>query len=54
MKRLEPEWLSYRRQVVPRDAGGVQVEECRRAFYAGAAALYAVVMGIASRARRFV
>jgi len=44
MKRLEPEWISYRAQVVPKAAGAVQVEECRRAFYAGAAALHNVVM----------
>lgn len=44
MRRLESEWASYRAAVVPKDAGGIQVEETRRAFYAGAAALYSVVM----------
>jgi N-acyl-D-aspartate/D-glutamate deacylase len=44
VKRLEPEWLSYRTEVVPDSAGAVQVEECRRSFYAGAAALHNIVM----------
>ena len=44
MRRLETEWASYRTAVVPKDAGEIQVEETRRAFYAGAAALYSVVM----------
>jgi hypothetical protein len=43
-KRLEPEWESYRREVIPDDAGAIQVEECRRAFYAGSVALFKVVM----------
>jgi len=29
-------WKSYEREVVPVNAGAVQREECRRAFYAGA------------------
>jgi len=44
VKRLEPEWLSYRKEVIPKDAGGVQIEECRRAFYGGAVALFNAVM----------
>jgi hypothetical protein len=40
-------WASYRRSVVPRDASPVQVQECRRAFYAGATALLAGMMGAA-------
>lgn len=33
-------WTGYFRQVVPPDAGSVQIEESRRAFYAGAAFMY--------------
>lgn len=44
MRRLEAEWLDYRRAVIPANAVGVQVTECRRAFYAGAAAIHAVIM----------
>jgi hypothetical protein len=29
-------WKSYRETVLPRDAGQVQIDETRRAFYAGA------------------
>ena len=31
---------SYRREVIPAAASDVQVEECRRAFYAGAWQMY--------------
>ena len=44
MKRLEKEWVSYRDSVVPKDASAVQLEETRRAFYAGAAAIHSVIM----------
>lgn len=30
----------YRRMVIPADAPAVQVEECRRAFFAGASTLF--------------
>lgn len=33
-------WVSYARDVIPRDASTVQVEETRRGFYAGAAAFF--------------
>ncbi len=33
-------WSSYREQVVPAEAEETQVVETRRAFYAGAAAVY--------------
>lgn len=39
MKRLEAAWALYRAQVIPADAGKVQVKEARRAFYAGAQAM---------------
>lgn len=38
------EWQSYDRKIVPVEAGAVQREECRRAFYAGAWAMYWLVM----------
>ena len=36
---------TYRQQVIPQDAPSVQVEECRRAFYAGS---YFTLMNIAN------
>lgn len=33
-------WESYRRMVVPADAGEVQINETRQAFYAGASILF--------------
>lgn len=36
-------WQSYAREVVPAEASTVQREECRRAFYAGAAAMLSLV-----------
>lgn len=41
-------WASYRERVVPVEAGEVQVEECRRAFYAGASAAFYGIMAAAS------
>jgi len=40
-------WTSYRRDVVPADAPPVQLIECRRAFYAGAAAMLSGMMDAA-------
>lgn len=39
-------WESYRREVLPADAPDIQVQECRRAFYAGAKAVVAIVTEI--------
>lgn len=39
---LADAWASYRERVVPAEAGEVQVQECRRAFYAGACAVEAM------------
>lgn len=36
---LADAWASYRELVVPAEAGEVQVQESRRAFYAGARAV---------------
>ncbi len=38
------QWKSYEREVVPVDAHTFQREECRRAFYAGAAASFGLVL----------
>lgn len=43
-KRLRDEWANYRERVVPVDAPPVQVQESRRAFYAGAQAFYGLSM----------
>ena len=37
MSQLTDKWHSYLEEVVPTTAGVVQVEETKRAFYAGAA-----------------
>jgi hypothetical protein len=44
MTRVFDVWTNYRRDVIPVDAHAVQVEECRRAFYAGAIAYYLLMM----------
>jgi hypothetical protein len=44
VKTVFEEWRSYDRDVVPTDAPVVQREECRRAFYAGVMAGYALTM----------
>lgn len=38
------QWASYQLQVVPVEAPQVQREECKRAFYAGAQAMFSEVM----------
>lgn len=35
-------WQSYLREVLPADASPIQIQECRRAFYAGARAMWAI------------
>lgn len=42
-KRIMEQWLSYRRDVIPGDAPQIQVDESRKAFYAGAAALLGTI-----------
>lgn len=44
MKLIENGWRSYRRYVVPAEAGEHQVRETRQAFFAGAAILQALIM----------
>ncbi len=46
MKLIENAWLSYRREVVPADAGPGRVKETRYAFYGGAMALFRSIMAI--------
>ncbi len=41
---IAKEWQSYRESAVTPNAGAVQITETRRAFFAGAAALYSIVM----------
>lgn len=40
-------WASFRDRVIPKDAGPVQLQEMRRAFYAGAWALHTSMNAIA-------
>jgi len=44
MKLLETEWINYRNAVIPAAAGSAQLTESRRAFFAGAWAIYALIM----------
>lgn len=44
MNRIGAAWDSYQRQVVPTNAGTVQRMECRRAFYAGAEAVFGAIL----------
>ena len=46
MKTLQTLWNSYRVRVVPANAPEIQVQECRRAFYAGATALLGEMLSI--------
>lgn len=39
-------WQSYERTIVPAGAGAQQREACRRAFYAGAVAIYGLVTAL--------
>jgi hypothetical protein len=38
------QWADYSAEVVPPDAPAVQREECKRAFYAGAQAMFTAVI----------
>jgi len=46
--RIGEQWETYRTKVIPKSAGAVQLQETRRAFYAGAEAMYRVVMEMLS------
>lgn len=43
---VKEKWESYRREVLPKDAGPSQVRECRRAFYAGFSAMLHVAASL--------
>lgn len=45
-KIIEAGWVSYRHKIVPASAGAVQIEESRRAFFAGAHHLFASIMTV--------
>lgn len=44
VKTIGEQWASYLAEVIPPEAPAVQVEECKRAFYAGAQGMFALVM----------
>lgn len=44
MKIIESGWENYRLKVVPATASRVQLDETQKAFYAGAAHLFAAIM----------
>jgi hypothetical protein len=44
MKLLETEWIGFRNAAIPKDAGSTQLTEMRRAFFAGAWAIYSLMM----------
>lgn len=44
------QWADYLRGVMPRGAPDVQIEECRRAFYAGALSMFHIVSAISASA----
>lgn len=44
MPKIADEWESYRKDVLPKCASSVQLQECRRAFYCGALAFQTCLM----------
>jgi hypothetical protein len=44
MKTVLEEWQSFRSAIIPSGASAVQVEEMRRAFYAGARAMLTLTL----------
>jgi hypothetical protein len=47
MKQLEMEWETYRHLVMPAQVGEEQFMETRRAYYAGAKAMFELITEIA-------
>lgn len=45
-KYIEKEWATYRAFVMPGDASVAQVDETRKAFYAGASSLFHTILNI--------
>lgn len=48
MNRIEAQWESYLKEVIPAQAGPIQVAESRRAFFAGAQAMMTIFRAIGS------
>lgn len=47
MKRILEAWKSYERDIlIPARAGAIQIQETRRAFYAGAQTLFFAIMNM--------
>ncbi len=44
--RIQEAWLDFKRKVIPEDAPNIQLQECRRAFYAGAQSSFSVYVSI--------
>lgn len=42
-------WESYQNEVIPKEAGQVQRDECKQSFYAGCAALYSILSDLDGR-----
>lgn len=49
MNTIQEGWIGYSKGVIPKDASAVQIEETRRAFYAGAAQVLGVMYEVGSR-----
>jgi len=45
-KLIEAGWMSFRYFVIPKDASPIQVEEMRKAFFAGAQHLFGSIMSV--------
>ena len=48
-KRILPEWNSYKRSVVPKNAPSVQIRESMLAFYAGAMSMFSIIKRISDK-----
>lgn len=46
MRKITEHWADYVRKVLPRDVNEIQVQECRRVFYAGAKAYQKICMAM--------
>jgi hypothetical protein len=44
MASIKSEWETYRQEAIPFDAPSIQIQECRRAFYAGVSSLFTILM----------
>ncbi|MEH2456967.1 hypothetical protein [Nostoc sp.] len=43
-KELDNRWLSFAKQMIPRNASAVQTQEMRRAFYSGASIMFELII----------